>query len=235
MKNMKKIFICLVVLFSFSMVVNAACNDEELNEWATTVEAKFIEITDLGIDSSEYAYLLTIDPLRDDIILKAKDGSGATAEGKMLSPGIITTVDEETGNTIVKPKDSIQAIGCYTNDEEETYTIEVYGAKNSACPNQLLKTLNYTVPRFNRYIKSKYCENNDNELCKTFTNATKDMTNEEFEKAVKKTSPDNGEGGTSKFLSVILEYGLYILIPLVIVAIIYGIRINKVKKEERDR
>ena len=221
MKKIKKIVFCLVVLFAFTSFVNATCNDEELNEWATKIEAKFIEITEIGLDSSEYAYLLTVDPMRDDITIKVTDGSGASAEGKMLSPS--------------RDKDQILAVGCYTNLEEETYTIEVYGAKGSACSNQLLRTLTYTVPRFNRYIKDQRCKDSDSEYCKTFTNSTKDMNQADFDKAMKEDKDDNGPTIITKILKVIVDYGLYIIIPLVIISIVYGIKINKFKKEERDR
>lgn len=220
MKKFKKIIICLVVLLSFSTIVNAACNNEELNEWATTVEAKFIEITELNLNSSDYAYLLSITPLRDDITIKVKDGSGNVAEGKMLKPS--------------SDEDEILAVGCYTNLEEETYTIYVYGGAKSACPKQLLKTIKYTVPRFNRYIKDQRCEDSDSELCKTFTNSTKDMSQDDFDKAMKGGENSNSTS-TSKIWETILDYGLYIIIPLVIVSIFYGVKINKVKKEERDR
>ena len=221
MKKIGKILFCFVTLFSFSFFVNATCNNEELNEWATKVEAKFIEVKELGLNSSEYAYLLTITPMRNDITLKAIDGKGGKATGKMLQPS--------------KTEAEIQAIGCYTNLEEETYTIEVYGAKDSACPNQLLKTMKYTVPRFNRYIKDQRCTNSDSELCKTFTNSTKDMTQADFDKAINAIDEPDNPGIFSKVWSVILDYGLYIIIPLLVVSIIYAVRINKYKKEERDR
>lgn len=235
MKIIKKLFIFMVVLFSFSMIVNASCKDEDLNEWATSVEAKFIEITDLGLDSSEYAYLLTITNLRDDIKLVAYDGKNNKAVGRLLTPGFKETVNEETKEVEKTPEDKIQAIGCYTNAEEETYTIEVYGGSDSKCPNELLKTLKYTVPRFNRFIKDRRCQNNDSELCKTFTNSTKDMTSVDFDKAMKKETDHGGDSSKSGIFNKILEYGLYIIIPLVIVSVIYAIRINKFKKEERDR
>ena len=222
MKRIAKTFFSLVVLFSFSMFVNAACNNEELNEWATKVEPKFIEIKELNLDSSEYAYLLSITPIRNDITLKVYDGEGNWADSKMLQPS--------------SKEESVMAVGCYTNLDEETYKIEVYGGAKSACPNQLLKTLEYTVPQFNRFMKDRRCENSDEEICKTFTNSTKDMTQDEFDKAM--GTEGNGSSSTSTLKSIlngILEYGLYIIIPLVIISVFYVIKISKYKKEERDR
>lgn len=221
MKRLKKLFICLVVLFSFSPFINATCKNNELNEWAATAEVKFTEVTDLGLSGSEYAYLLSVTPPRNDIKLKSIDVNGVAAESKMLQAAF----DQE----------EILAVGGYTNLEEETYTIEVYGAENSKCPNELLKTLKYTVPRFNRYIKDKSCVDSDSELCKTFTNATADMTEADFKEAMKKENNRTNPNGSSNILAIILDYGLYIIIPLAIISAFYLVRINQAKKEERDR
>ena len=115
-----------------------------------------------------------------------------------------------------------------------TYTLEIYGAENSACSNQLLKTVTYTVPAFNMFIKDRRCENNDSELCKTFTNATKDMTDEEFDKAITKQSneQDINSGDTIK---TILKYALFVVVPLAVVSIFYVIKIGKYQKAERDK
>ena len=220
MKKFIKTIIFFVTIFSFSAFVNAACNNEELNEWATKVEPRFIEITEVGLDSSEYAYLLTITPMRDDVLIKVTDVNGASAEAKLLKPS--------------QKEDSIMAVGCYTNLEEETYTIEVFGAKGGVCSGQLLKTMKYTVPRFNRYIKDKRCKDSDLEICKTFTNSTKDMTQDVFEKTLKEDTPTN-DSFLTKVLNAILTYGLYVIIPVVIISVIYIIRIKKYKKEERER
>ena len=218
----KKLLLCLVVLFSFNVYVNAACNDEELNEWATTVEPKFIEMKELNLDSSKYAYLLTITNLRDDIVLKVYDGAGKMAKGEMLYPS--------------STEAAIQAVGCYTNTEEEIYTIEVYGSKNSACANELLKTMKYTVPGYNRYFKDRRCENSDLEICQTFTASTKNMTQEDFNKAIEKEIKENeSKISNGTILGMIIEYGLYVLVPLILISVIYTIRIGKYKKEERDR
>lgn len=224
MKNIKKIIFCASLLLSFNMFVYAECKNEELNEWATVVQAKFIEVTDENEESSEYAYLLTITPLRDDVVIRVTDGNGAKATGKLLSPG--------------PNQEKIQAVGCYTNLEEEKYTIEVLGGKNTGCENEVLKTLEYTVPRYNRYVKDKNCVGSDSELCATFTNLTKDMSEADFREAVGEENnekPNDNNDILSKILGVIVNYGLYIIIPLVAVSVFYGIKIGKFKKEEREK
>ena len=209
---MKKMIKLVLVVFSSLLVINvkALCYDEELNEWAVGVKVEFTEDTRVTSQYADeetediYSYFLSITPIRDDIKIIATDKNGDKLEGRNY---------DEVG---------IYGVGCYSDLEEETYTIEVYGGENSACPNELLKTLRYTVPRANRYLRSGYCEKYpDHELCQTYTNATKDMEEEELT--------------TNKIFRIIIEYGIYVLIPLVIISIIYIVKIIKYKKKEREK
>ncbi len=228
MKKSFKILLCVFFAFAFCLKVNAECQDEELNEWATKVETVFKENTSTGIESSKYAYFLTITPQKGSHVdgdakfrIVVIDETGARADGEVLT---------------LSDGSKIYAVGCYTNLEEETYTIEVYGSENSACANEKLKTLRYTVPRFNRMVKNAKCVNNNSELCKTFTNSTKDMTEQEFEKEIDKYIEEQEEPmTTSEILKLALSYGLYIIIPLVIISLIYVFRVKKYKKEERKK
>lgn len=211
------IFSFLIVFFVSVNYVKAECNDEELNEWATKVEAVFTENTITKGKTSKYAYFLSINPYRDDVRIVVTDGSGNKANGEMF---------EEI---------NLYAVGAFTNLEEETYTIEVFGDKNSKCNNSLLKKLTYTVPRLNRRIKDARCEGNtDLEICKTFTNSTKNMTEEEFNTEISKYIKEK-EDSESSLLSTLLSYGLFIILPVLVVGFIYLKKIKKVKKEERDR
>ena len=224
---MKRVLKLIIVIISFLIVIDvkALCYDEELNEWAVEATVKFTEDTRVASPYAEttedlYAYFLSVTPEREDIKIIVTDGSGSKAEGKEYS---------EVG---------IYGVGCYTNLEEETYTIEVYGGEKSACPNELLKTLRYTVPRFNRYIKTEYCEEYpDHELCQTYTNATKDMEEEEFKETLGKYDKEikEKELTASKVFKIIIEYGIYILVPLLVISIIYIIKISKYKREEREK
>ena len=221
MKKTIKFVVFLSVLFAFSTSLKAVCNDEDLNEWATRAEVQFDEIKESGLNSSKYAYLLSVTPPRNDIRIVVTDEFGGSSEGKSYQKN---------------SKESVYGVGCYNNLEEETYTMKIYGGKNSKCAGELLKTLSYTVPRYNRYIKDARCKDNDSELCQTYTNATKGMDSVEFDKALtEKINEEESNTTFNKIIKAILNYGLYILIPLVVVSIIYGIKINKYKKEERDR
>ena len=219
MKKTLKAILCLSLVFMFCLSVNAECNNEELNEWATKVEPTFTENTETGEEALPYAYFLSIAPYREDIKIVVYDKSGSHAEGKYYES--------------IK----LYGVGAYTNLEEETYTIEVYGGEKSACPNQLLKTVKYTVPRLNRMLKNEKCvQNPDLEICKTFTNSTKDMTEEEFNKAIEKYA--KGNNGSLTFvgvLKVICDYAVFIVVPLVIIALYYVIRVGKYRQAERNK
>ena len=221
MKKTIKIVLCLAMIFAFTSTIKAVCNNEDLNEWATRVQVDFIEIKDSGLNSSEFAYLLGVTPTRDDITLVVTDGKGDSAESKVYQKSSTETVI---------------AVGCYTNTEEETYTVKVYGAEGSKCAKELLKTMKYTVPRYNRYVKDSKCQNNNSEYCKTFSNSTKGMDSNQFAKALKGQG-GSGEGGSiiKKIVSAILSYGLYVIIPLALVSVFYFVKIGKFKREERNR
>ena len=163
------------------------CNDNELYEWVVNVSGKFTLSSDLENGKYGYAYFISVEPKRDDIIIKVIDGDNYA-------------YGEKYG--------SLYGVGCYTNLKEKTYKIEIYGAEDSKCKKELLKTIEYTVPMYNKLIKEDVCvKNPDSELCETFTNKTKDMTREELVKELEKenkTSPKS----ILKFLS----YILYVLI-----------------------
>ena len=211
---MKKYISILLVLLL--IVVNtkvyASCNDEELNEWAVSVNPVFKLSKEVEEGKYEYAYFLSISPYREDVKIKVIDGKDYSY-GKMFG--------------------DFYAVGCYTNLEEKTYTIEIYGGDSSKCKNQLLKTITYTVPRLNRMLKERVCEENPNsEYCVPFTNLTKDMTLEEFEKAVKKDAKEE----KSEYHSLnIFIYLLYIIIPFAILTIIYNIKKTNYKKKEGNK
>ena len=222
---MKKILLILLLMLCIN--VKAACNDEELNEWATKIETTFTISSEVNDGRFGYAYFLSVTPMREDIKIKVTDSEGGKAEGQTFT--YIT--NEETGES-----KTLYAVGCYNNLEEETYVIEVYGNEKSKCKNQLLKKMNYTVPRFNRYIQRGICATYpDHELCKPYTNATKNMSQEDFDKILEeydeKVRPE--KKSILDGIKNILKYLLYIIVPFVIITILYLFKIRKYRKEER--
>ena len=222
---MKKILLILLLMLCIN--VKAACNDEELNEWATKIETTFTISSEVNDGRFGYAYFLSVTPMREDIKIKVTDSEGGKAEGQTFT--YIT--NEETGES-----KTLYAVGCYNNLEEETYVIEVYGNEKSKCKNQLLKKMNYTVPRFNRYIQRGICATYpDHELCKPYTNVTKNMSQEDFDKILEeydeKVRPE--KKSILDGIKNILKYLLYIIVPFVIITILYLFKIKKYRKEER--
>ena len=140
MKKFNLIILSFVLIFSFSIVTKAECNNEELNEWATTISAKVVFNTEKTVDKYQYAYFLTVTPSRDDIKIVVSDAQGNSKAGEKYD--LL----------------NIYGVGCYTNINEETYEIKVYGGEKSACKNELLRTISYTIEPYNDMIKTEECE-----------------------------------------------------------------------------
>ena len=232
MKKIRTFIFYLVIMFLLVGKVDATCEnkelEEELNEWATTVETEFIpsygtvsyEKTNKEGKtekvSGQFSYFLSINNTRDDIKMVVKDGNGDSVEA--------TTYTMEDGK-------KIYGVGCFTNIEEETYIITIYQNADN-CSDGLLKTMKYTVPRFNEYSYKSLCTGSDSEYCKAYTNSTKDMTFEEFEEIMEDEIRRNQPKGV---LDILEEYGLYVLIPLIVVSIYYIYKIRKYRQEESER
>ncbi len=229
---MKKIISLFLIIISSLIMVNvkAICYDEELNEWSVGAQVLFQEDTreQSGGDEEHFAYFLSVTPVREDIKIKVTDGYGDSVWGKTY---VLNLNDKSKF-------EDFYGVGCYTNLEEETYTIEVYGGDESACPNELLKTLKYSVPQYNEFIKTAYCDDYpDHELCASFTNKTKYMTEKEFNDILGKYDREikEKELTASKIFKIAVEYGVYVLVPLVIISIFYIIKMLAFKRKERNK
>ena len=172
---MKKKIVLFVILFLMIGVVNvkAACNNKELNKWSNSVYIVQTDYVDKGLIVDEeglyrrmdylgYAYLLSLSTPRDDVIIKAIDSNG-----KEYSQEYIDGYN-------------MRAIGCYNNLEDIEYTIIIYGAPESACPGEVIRRINYDVDQYNRYYKTRYCEEYPEfELCQIYKD-TSDISESEF-------------------------------------------------------
>ncbi len=216
MKKFKLFLLSFFTIILFTTNVYAECdkdNIEDLREWATKAEVLFTETTNAYSD--QFAYFLSVTPARDDIIVKVEDQYGAMDEAQEYK------------------EVNLYAVGCNTNLEEMTYTVSVY----SKCNNELLKTMKYIVPRYNRMIQNDVCEKYPNhELCKAFTNATKDMSEADFLKTMEEYDKAHTETTIwEKIVSIVREYGIFILVPFLIITLVYIIKIQEFKKEERKK
>ena len=208
--------ICLVMVLSIN--VDAVCNDTELNDFVEKLKIEFMypEV------QSEYAYYFTLsedkykgEGIEKILYLEALDGAGIPGEWKY--------------------QDTIKryGVGGYTNLKEETYTLNVKAIAGK-CEGETLKHELYTIPQFNRYIQTSYCEKYpEYDLCKRFTNETNGMSDNEFATKMKEHEREIKNENTNKFLSLVMKYYSYILcviVPVVIISIYFNMKINRFKK-----
>ena len=217
---MKKVIISILFLlsiFSFTNNLHAKCNDEELNNWVNNVDVELIEYKKSYFDENgayiytgnlNYSYLLALDDNRDDIYMKATNSEGDKLQSEYVLGYNVT------------------AIGCNVTIDETNYIINVYGAKNSACPNELLRTIEYNVAPYNQYSKTNYCkENKDEQICKTYIDTSNISEKEFYEKVTDESNVTIVE--KENIFKIILEYLLFALIPIIIVTLVYNIKIKK--------
>lgn len=231
---MKKIFYLsitfMIVLFSFNLNIDALCYDDELNDWAIGAEVEFVDFDRSLINEQtgkpleltmEYAYILTLKPSRDDVVMKATNNYNQSLEWMYI------------------PGHKIWGIPNYIAKKTINYEITITGSEKSACPEEVLKKINYTVEPFNVYYKTEKCEYYpDAPLCEVYKD-TSNITEDEFDKQMDeyieehKTEPE--PTFLKKVLKFFLDYVIYILIPFIAIAVFYKIKINNIKKEERRK
>lgn len=229
----KILFIALFIacMFSFNIYVDALCNDSELTEWAVNTNIKFVNFNKYLVDEEtgkeihelgfEYAYILTLDNSRDDIVIKAITESGRNLEG------------------VYVPGHKVYGLVDYNPKNGAKYKITIYGSDKSACPNEILKTINYEVEPFNFYHKTEECEKYpDAEVCKMYKDTSK-MSEEKFKNEIKeyieKIEGKPKDSFFTKFMKFMANYGVFVLIPFMVVLVIYMIKIGKLKNKERKK
>ncbi len=230
-KKILNIGMFLGLIFMFNTNVDALCLNQELTEWAVDANVKFVnfdkylideetgkEIYELGFD---YAYILTLDNMRDDIVIKATTESGRKLEGLYV------------------PGHKVYGLVDYTPKYGAKYKITIYGSDKSACPNEELKTLNYEVEQFNFYHKTEDCENYpEAEICQMYKD-TSDMSYDEFKEKIEEykesTLPKKKNNFFDKFMKFMANYGVFVLIPLIVVMLVYMVKIGKLKEKERKK
>ena len=228
---MKKIFVFIFLFCVLSLNVSALCYDDSLNEWAIDTNIKFIdfnrnlinEVTNEPLyKTMDYSYILTLDNYRDDIVIKASADYGEELEG------------------IYVPGHKVYGIVDYTPKNGATYDIKIYGAKGSVCENELLKTFTYKVEPFNFYYKTEECEDYpEAPLCaiyKDTSNITEKEFKEEMKAYIESVNPvvDN-PSLLDIFLSYLKNYGIYVLIPIIVFSILFIKKIHIFKKHERKK
>lgn len=228
---MKKFLFFVLIFFVCSLNINGLCYDSSLNEWALNTKIKFIDFNRNLINEEtgeplyktmDYSYILTVDNSRDDIIIKASTSYGAEIEG------------------IYVPGHKVYGLVDYTPKNGAIYNIKIYGNDKSVCKNELLKTITYEIEPFNFYYKTEECEMYPEASLCTMYKDTSDVTEKEFKEEMKAYAESlNSDVDDPSWFEIIisyfLNYGIYILLPIVVLSIFYLKKIHVVKKNERKK
>lgn len=234
---MKKTLLLIVTTFCFLTLksnVFAVCDNNELNDWAEEVSIvwELPEIDEnapggedgtLGDETEHigYAYLIKLSSYKDNIKVIAKDTEN-TKEYEVEYDNDLKTY----------------AIASSIHADAKTYTIEIYMKDDApSCPGEKLRTLTYRVPAYNKYINTKYCDQNPkDELCVWFRDPDKNTEVEisKKEEIINQKNEIDSKTLLSKIFYYLKMYGLYVLIPLVLVSTYYIIKIKKYKKKEDE-
>lgn len=230
MKRIVLFILTIICLFSVKINVFAVCEDDELNDWAETIEIFFQEDYTYSYDSvdengneiikehiAEYYYKLFVCAPRSDIDVKVTDSEN-TKEYSAIKCDF----------------DNSYIVGSDIHFSKKTYNFKIYGNSSSNCPGELLRTLKYTVPAYNKYVGTEFCIlNPDVELCQADKD-TSNMTEEEVEDYmadITEKNKINSMATSEKILYYIGKYWYYVVIPIIIVSVVYLVRIKLYKKK----
>ena len=217
MKNIFKSLFVFLLVGVLTFKVNAACTDKKLNDFIEKLKIEFV----YPETESKYAYYFKLSEkeydgkkIEETLELEALDGE--------MKPGI-WQYQELLGE---------YGVGGYTNIEEETYTLNVK-AISETCKGETLKHDTYTIPQFNKYIQTSYCEKYPtHELCQRFTNKTSEMNDSDFSNAMKDYEKKNEpkKSGILEFLKNNIGYILCVILPVLIISIYFNNRIKRYTK-----
>lgn len=228
MKHLFKIFLCVLSLFVFCNDVFGVCENNELNDWAEEAEIEFIQQfayeeyteedgTVVPAYEPEYSYILYLFPERDDLKVYVTDN--------LSEKKVEIKYDENEG---------AYWVGSVVHFETKKYTFDIYSADDSeTCPGEKLRTIKYTVPSYNMYSQTIYCQENLSEdICASYTDI--DVNKDEFYGKVEEAEKEKSKTFFDKVLEIVKEYWFFVVIPLVIVSVFYFIKIWKFRKNEEE-
>lgn len=226
---MKKLlsFVLLIYIFFFSIKLNvsAACNDEELKEYAKNFQARLITEEDylnkIILETNEgYGYLVAFYPYDERVRIEVNDNSNKTI------------------NVRYSPSLGTYYFGGNINDSESKIDVYVRANNNSSCSNELLLENKYKIPKFNEYSLSEYCDNNkSDEKCNILYDSS-NVSFKDFKEYVEKQEEENNYKNMTtyqKVINFIKNNWYFILIPVLLISIIYIISIRNYKKKVSNR
>lgn len=181
---MKKIIFLPLILFLFSMNVNAAsmCSykeQTELNSKSSNIKVSYEVVEDtIAFEdwSTKTEYLkINIYNVTSEFYVKVRNSYN----------------DTEVIYSNTDAKDGIISFIWKNIDEVINFTTEVYTSNNTSCPDEKYKTIYLTTPRYNEYSTMAICsENSDSELCKKYVFFEK-LERAEFYTKIEKYSTNN--------------------------------------------
>lgn len=229
MNKIKVLFLALALLI-FIPKVSAACDDADLNDLAEKFSAGYVEDSEQKIEledgsyqiyKKEYAYIIAFLPYSDDLKVVVND-----------------SISNKNQEAVFNKRRGTYIIGSNIHYKEKIYTVNVYGNEKSACPNQLLKTMSFTIPPFNEYSMYSYCEDNKDEDICTMMKDTRNVTMTEYNSIVKENIEKKKVDKMNfiqKVLYYISKYWIFVAVPVLLISAYYIITIIVYKKKVSKR
>lgn len=214
-----KIFVIFLSSFIYLSNLNASCSDKDLNDWAEKVKIEFKEVkyAENSESEAEFAYILVTTPYNENVVVKAKD-----------------TYSDDFYDVAYDDESKSNAIGSGIHFEKKNYIIRFYG--KGTCDGELLREINYSVPSYNLYSDTDFCnqEKNKNEdICQRFKD-TSNVTVKDFEDEVKKIQ-ESDTSTFSKVVKSILKYWYYAVLPFAVVGVIYCYKVESLKRGQKKK
>lgn len=241
---MKKVITFIVVMFLLNIRVSAAslCSyqeQSELNSKAANIKASY-EIIKEVTDNNDDAYADTV--LIEDYLKVSI--ANVTEEFYVLVKNDYTK--EQKTYTAKSAKDGIISFDWKNTDAVTNFTIQVYTTNKVKCPDERIKTIYLTVPRYNKFSNRDIClEHTDFYLCQeyvTFAEIDNIKFTEQMVKYLNKEVDNKGEvqeeptpsTPTDIIFNFINTYKWYIII-VILVGVFAGVSIYKAKtKKQRE-
>lgn len=241
---MKKVITFIVVMFLLNVNVSAAslCSyqeQSELNSKAANIKASYEIIKEIT-DNNDDAYS---DSVLIEDFLKVSI-SNVSEEFYVLVKNDYNR--EQKTYTTKSAKDGIITFDWKNTDEVTNFTIQVYTTNKVKCPDERIKTIYLTVPRYNKFSNRDIClENKDFYLCQeyvTFAEINNVKFTEQMVKYLNKEVDNKGEVNedptpstpTDVIFNFINTYKWYIII-VILAGVFAGVSIYKVKtKKQRE-
>lgn len=223
---MKKtlILIFIMALFIVNTKIYAVCNDDELTETMSEFlvlisdDENYLNSINEGKEQSDtYDYLLLFTPESDKYNIE------------VINKTTNKKVDIEYSENYNQ-----YYVGAEFSDEPVKYLVNVYGNENSSCQGELVFSEKYTIPKFNEFSLSEYCDYNKSEsICRTYFDID-NIESEEIEKYVSQKKTEK-IASQENVLTFIKKNWYFVVIPILIISIIYIVIIRNYKKKVSNR